>query len=104
MGKKNENKGFICDCCGQKIMPVTNGGFRNHCPFCLHSKHLDLEPGDRNSQCDGLMKPIGLKYSSKKGFQIIHQCLKCRQKKVNKIAELTVQADDIEELIKLLPD
>ena len=24
---------------------------RNHCPNCLYSLHVDIEPGDRESEC-----------------------------------------------------
>jgi RNHCP domain len=34
---------------------------RNHCPYCLFSRHLDLHaPGDRLSACKALMQPVGL--------------------------------------------
>lgn len=101
MGRKDENKGFICEHCGQRVLPTTNGSYRNHCPFCLYSKHMDIKPGDRQCQCHGLMKPVDLKYHTKKGFQIICECLKCGKKKVNKVADFTVQPDDADELIKL---
>ena len=101
MGRKDENKGFICEHCGQRVLPTTNGSYRNHCPFCLYSKHMDIKPGDRQCQCHGLMKPAGLKYHTKKGFQIIYECLKCGKKKVNKVADFTVQPDNTAELIKL---
>jgi hypothetical protein len=48
------------------------------------------------------MKPIGLKYHSKKGFQVVHKCIECGKKQVNKVAESTVQPDDYDELVKLL--
>ncbi|WP_419962425.1 RNHCP domain-containing protein [Psychrobacillus sp. BM2] len=32
--------------------------FRNHCPFCLFSKHLDNYPGDRSSECQDLMRIV----------------------------------------------
>ena len=28
---------------------------RNHCPNCLSSLHVDEEPGDRASDCGGIM-------------------------------------------------
>lgn len=102
MSRKDENKGFICEQCGHKVLPLTNGSYRNHCPFCLYSKHLDSEPGDRQCSCSGLMEPIGLQYNSQKGFQIIHECIRCGQRKVNRVAERTVQPDDINEILKLL--
>lgn len=76
-------------------MPLTNGSFRNHCPFCLFSKHLDDHPGDRSSICSGLMRPIRLDYSGKKGYQIVHECLKCGKLQRNKVARDTVQEDNI---------
>ncbi|MEG6575479.1 RNHCP domain-containing protein [Caldibacillus debilis] len=41
------------------------------------------------------MKPVGIDYHSKKGYQLIHQCLKCGTVKRNKIAEDTEQPDRI---------
>ncbi len=101
MSKKKENAGFICENCGREVLPVTNGSYRNHCPFCLFSKHIDIVPGDRKRECGGLMKPVGLRYKSGKGFQIIHKCLRCGEESVNKVAEGSVQPDDIEELVRL---
>ncbi|SCG84388.1 hypothetical protein DW1_2828 [Proteiniborus sp. DW1] len=102
MSREQENKGFICENCGQVVLPLKNGSYRNHCPFCLYSKHVDNKPGDRQSMCMALMKPIGIKNSSKKGIQIVHQCVKCGSRKVNIIAEYDSQADSIEEIIKLM--
>ena len=101
MSRKNQNQSFTCVHCSQLILPLTNGSFRNHCPFCLYSLHVDHTPGDRKHECKGIMFPTGLKYSKHKGLQIIHRCLLCQEIKVNKIAEYTVQPDSIEELIKL---
>ncbi|MFB8378020.1 RNHCP domain-containing protein [Paenibacillus taichungensis] len=63
--------------------------------MCLFSKHLDNKPGDRLSSCKGLMKPIQLEYSSKKGYQIVHECTSCKKMQRNKIAFDTKQEDDI---------
>lgn len=101
MSRKNENQGFICENCGSKVMPLNNGSYRNHCPFCLYSKHVDNIPGDRASECGGLMKPIDIKNKSGKGFQIIFICLECGIKRANIIATDTIQADCMNEIIKL---
>jgi len=100
MGRIQENTSFICEHCGKKVLPVTNGSYRNHCPFCLYSKHLDIIPGDRQNSCKGLMKPIGLDYSGKKGFVLIHQCTICKAVRKNKVAINTVQEDNILTFIK----
>ena len=33
---------------------------RNHCPNCLSSLHVDEEPGDRASDCGGIMEPVAV--------------------------------------------
>lgn len=95
MSRKTENTAFQCENCYEHVEPLSNGSYRNHCPFCLHSKHLDNQPGDRASTCKSLMKPIRLDYSSKKGYQIVHQCLSCGKIQRNKIAVNSTQDDDI---------
>jgi hypothetical protein len=69
---------------------------RNHCPYCLWSRHLDLfAAGDRLSACKGQMKPIGL--TMKKGrnkyrleargeLMLVHQCVECHSLSINRIA------------------
>ena len=101
MGRKTENSSFICLNCCEKILPLSNGSFRNHCPSCLYSIHVDNIPGDRLSSCKGLMEPIGLKNHTKKGYQIIHRCIECGHEGVNRIAENTIQPDSTEMIIKL---
>lgn len=101
MSRKTENTGFVCEKCGKQVLPVTNGSYRNHCPFCLYSKHVDNVPGDRQSQCMGLMRPTGIQYHSKKGYQILHTCEICGITQITKAALDTIQADDFEKLIKL---
>ncbi|MDP5273924.1 RNHCP domain-containing protein [Chengkuizengella axinellae] len=102
MSRKKENTSFSCGHCLSFVHPLSNGSFRNHCPVCLYSKHVDEKPGDRNSKCKGLMKPIGIRHNSRKGLQIIHQCTICNVEKVNKIAEFDHQSDNINAIIKLM--
>ncbi len=101
MSRKNENTGFVCANCGREVLPATDGSYRNHCPFCLYSRHVDILPGDRKDECGGLMKPVGIKYKAGKGYQIVHRCLKCGVEKANRVTESSVQPDDIEMIIKL---
>lgn len=73
---------FDCDVCHTH---VNGNGYTNHCPTCLFSKHVDINPGDRASSCCGLMRPIGL--DTKNGQQyIIHQCEKCGFVRRNKVS------------------
>ena len=78
---------FICEYCQHSVEPLLKGSYRNHCPKCLYSKHVDLDgPGDRLSPCQGLLEPTGIDQDSKKGFLILHQCQMCRKKSKNKAA------------------
>lgn len=65
---------FICEACGKK---VTGDGYTDHCPGCLWGKHMDEEtPGDRASECRGMMEPIEAKYE-KNLFKIHYKCKNC---------------------------
>ncbi len=64
---------FTCEHCGAE---VTGNGYTNHCPKCLWSKHVDVEPGDRAELCSGMMEPIRVE---KKGdaWSITQRCARC---------------------------
>ena len=64
---------FVCENCGTQVV---GNGFTNHCPRCLFSKHVDINPGDRAEACGGLMEPIGVELDKGK-YVITQQCLKC---------------------------
>ena len=102
MSKKTENIGFICENCKETVDMLTNGSYRNHCPFCLCSKHVDNSPGDRGSSCGGLMKPVEVLYKPGKGYQLVHRCTKCGKHSKNIIAEHSVQPDDMDVVFKLM--
>lgn len=83
---------FKCENCGNH---VTGDGYTNHCPECLWSKHVDNNPGDRESECCGLMEPI--KIEMEKGeFVITHRCQRCLYEKRNRISK----GDKYEKLIE----
>lgn len=77
---------FICESCGRKV-PQLGYSCRNHCPYCLHSKHVDINPGDRAEKCHGDLEPVGLEMNNRKGYVIIHKCKKCGAIRKNKAAE-----------------
>jgi hypothetical protein len=103
MARSEENRGFECIVCRRRVKPLTNGSYRNHCPFCLASVHLDIIPGDRRSACSGVMDAIALRHS-KKGWQILHRCQRCGIEKLNRVAGDPNQPDDIEALIRLVSE
>ena len=81
---KNDS-GFICGHC-KKEVPLLGYTSRNHCPYCLWSRHLDENPGDRASECKGLMEPVSAEPDAKKGYIIIHRCTECGAIRRNKAA------------------
>ncbi len=86
---------FICENCFKKVDKLLYSS-RDHCPFCLYSKHVDINPGDRLNECKGLLKPIGItKY--KDTYKIVYKCLKCGQIHKNIIAN----DDNYDEIIKI---
>lgn len=93
---------FICDQCGKVVIGGGHIGThqRNHCPFCLYSKHVDETKGDRKSRCYGMMEPIGLTFKREKNktkageIMLIHRCQQCEKISINRIA-----ADDSTEEI-----
>ena len=68
---------FVCENCGSKI---TKLGYtaRDHCNYCLYSKHVDINPGDRSNDCKGLLKPNEIE-KFKDTYKIIYKCEKCGQ-------------------------
>ncbi|MBU6447304.1 RNHCP domain-containing protein [Patescibacteria group bacterium] len=81
MAFKRTIENFICERCGAK---VSGNGYTNHCPFCLWSKHVDMEPGDRANLCGGMMRPAARDFKDGE-YIIIHRCEKCGQTHRNKL-------------------
>ena len=97
---KNDNS-FVCAHCGKSVEPLGYSS-RNHCPFCLWSLHVDVNPGDRANDCGGEMQPIRVEPDAKKGYIIIYRCTKCGEIKRYRAAhEAKVQPDNLKLLIKL---
>lgn len=89
------DESFICENCGKQV-DTLNYTARDHCPFCLYSKHVDINPGDRLNNCLGLLKPIGVE-KFKNTYKIIYKCTKCSKEHKNIIAN----DDNMDEIIKL---
>jgi len=84
---------FVCENCG---MLVKGNGYTNHCPYCLFSKHVDINPGDRQAKCGGIMKPINVE-NGRKGFAITFRCEKCGHVRKNKSSK----EDNMDKIIEL---
>lgn len=86
---------FLCENCGKKVEKL-NYTARDHCPYCLYSKHVDIYPGDRKNSCQGLLIPIGIE-KFKNSFKIIYRCSICNEIHKNIMAN----DDDMDSIIKL---
>lgn len=96
--EEEKNRGFSCINCRKwiPVSPYTNTLNRNHCPYCLWSKHVDRSiAGDRLASCNSGMKPIGLSIKKprmdkwekevKGELMIIHECVKCGKISINRV-------------------
>lgn len=86
---------FICENCNKNVNKL-NYTSRDHCPYCLYSKHVDVNPGDRANTCKGLLKPIGIE-NFKDTYKILYKCEKCSQLHKNIIAD----DDNFNEIINI---
>lgn len=69
---------FTCRACGRLVAPDGAGTqHRNHCPNCLASLHVDVEPGDRAADCGGLMEPVAVWVRKGGEWAIVHRCRRC---------------------------
>lgn len=85
----------MCEQCGKNVTKLEYTA-RDHCPYCLYSKHVDINPGDRLNECKGLLRPIDIeKY--KDTYKIIYKCNKCGETHKNIMAK----DDNIDLIIEL---
>ena len=86
---------FICENCN-KLVNKLGYSARDHCPYCLYSKHVDINPGDRKNTCHGMLKPIDIE-KFKDTYKIIYKCIKCEELHKNIMAN----DDDMDIIIEL---
>ena len=87
---------FLCNVCGKKV-DMLEYTARDHCPYCLSSKHVDINPGDRACACLGDLDAVGIEKGKKDTLKIIYKCRKCGMIKKNKMAI----DDDYDLILKL---
>lgn len=96
---REDAEGFTCRHCGAYVpgaSPLAGVQNRNHCPYCLWSRHLDgRTAGDRASGCRASMRPLGLtakrsanKYAAESDgeLMVVHRCTVCAKVVANRIA------------------
>ena len=92
MGFQRKSENFTCEHCGAAVL---GNGYTNHCPNCLWSKHVDVDPGDRLAACAGLMKPLRIEGIVDR-YVIVQKCEKCGLERKNK-----AWPEDMEAVVKL---
>lgn len=111
LSHKGEHKDeFKCTNCGSMVSlnrEVSGVNNRNHCPYCLWSRHLDQrKAGDRLATCHSRMEPVGLtvkhtlkRYQAEKQgeLMLIHRCAACGKLSINRIAgdDNTIMLNDL---------
>lgn len=90
---QRKKEDFVCENCGEYVM---GNGYTDHCPKCLFSRHIDINPGDRQGKCGGMMKPVFIETKSGR-YVINYECLKCGYEYKVKAAK----NDNFESLLKL---
>lgn len=68
---------FTCANCKAQ---VSGNGYTNHCPECLYSKHVDINPGDRANDCGGMLVPVGLEQKGNT-WHVRHKCKTCGEER-----------------------
>ncbi len=108
--KRSLEDAFECIHCQAHVytQPMISGvQNRNHCPYCLCSRHVDhSQAGDRLSACKAIMQPVGLTVKPSRNkyggmnygeLMLIHRCSDCGKLSINRLA-----ADDqVESLLEI---
>ena len=89
------DESFTCENCHKEVKPLGYTA-RDHCPYCLYSKHVHINPGDRQNTPKHLLKPTGIeKYQDT--YKILYKCETCNKANKNIIAT----DDDMEKIIEI---
>lgn len=84
---------FVCDHCH---VDNRGDGYTNHCYSCLHSKHVDISPGDRLADCRGMMVPVRVELRA--GIIcLVHRCGSCQAER-----RCRISPEDDQEQIRAL--
>ncbi|MFI6940397.1 RNHCP domain-containing protein [Streptomyces sp. NPDC050418] len=77
---------FACAWCGLTVSAVAPDGVRrNHCPSCLHSRHVVDHVEGGASDCHGRMSPISIAVLRNGDWRVIHRCVRCDELTSNAI-------------------
>lgn len=86
------DEAFRCGTCGRDV-PAGGRRPRDHCPACLHSRHVDVVPGDRAADCGGDLVPVGVDRAAK-GWMLRYRCARCGAERRNRVLDDLDPPDD----------
>jgi hypothetical protein len=83
---QNRADSFRCVGCNREVSLLVPGSeHRNHCPFCLASRHVDEAVGDRKATCLSVMKPRAIAVRTSGELAIVQVCAGCGKVHANRI-------------------
>ena len=85
---------FNCEHCGAAN---AGDGYTNHCTQCLYSKHVDIDPGDREADCGGLMAPVDV-LMERGRHVLVHRCTRCGIERRCRASD----GDDIDAMVEIV--
>ena len=88
---------FIGEVCGEQVKALGYTA-RDHCPNCLCSKHVDVNPGDRQCTCHGVLEPIAIEPWKKEKYKIVYKCSSCNEIKRN----VTAVDDNFDKILEIM--
>ena len=88
MSNTEPSQTFTCLLCGLGVHAL-DGEPRDHCPSCLHSRHVHDQVDGGRSDCAGRMTPISVVAARDGRWQLVHRCVRC-----DELSESTVATDD----------
>jgi hypothetical protein len=94
---QRKKEDFVCGNCTEK---VKGDGFTNHCPKCFYSRHVDIFPGDRLEECNGMMEPIDIEAKKSMKYTIVHRCKTCGGTSKDAFREKTDNFDGLLQVVE----
>ncbi|GHB45355.1 RNHCP domain-containing protein [Streptomyces viridiviolaceus] len=79
---------FVCTWCDLTVSAfAADGTRRNHCPSCLHSRHVLDQVEGGPTDCLGRMSPIAIAVLRTGDWMVVHRCVRCDELTSNPVCK-----------------